>query len=74
MAIVSSQKRFNTWRGSLVSGNASTMLLKQLALETNSVFEDFLKNHTMNTFSLVTMDWYDISSTTNPVNMIIGLN
>jgi hypothetical protein len=57
-----------------LSGNASTMLLKQLALETNSAFEDFLKNHTMNTFNLVTMDWYDISSTTNPVNMIIGLN
>jgi hypothetical protein len=57
-----------------LSGNASTMLLKQLALETNSAFQDFLKNHTMNTFNLVTMDWYDISSTTNPVNMIIGLN
>jgi hypothetical protein len=57
-----------------LSGNPSTMLLKQLALETNSAFQDFLKNHTMNTFNLVTMDWYDISSTTNPVNMIIGLN
>lgn len=57
-----------------LSGNASTMLLQQLALETNSALQDFLKNHTRNTFNLVTMDWYDISSTTNPVNMIIGLN
>ena len=58
-----------------LSGNPPTMLLKELALETNSAFQDFLKNHTMNTFNLVTMDWYDISSTTkNLVNTIIGLN
>lgn len=57
-----------------ISGNASTMLLEQLALETNSALQDFLKNHETNTFNLVTFDWYDISSTTNPVNMIIELN
>jgi hypothetical protein len=57
-----------------LSGNASTTLIKRLALETNSALQDFLKNHTMNTFNLVTLDWYDISSTTNPVNMIIELN
>ena len=60
--------------GHHLSGNPPTMLLKQLAFEANSVFEDFLKNHTMHTFNLVTLDWYDISSTTNPVNLIIGLN
>ena len=60
--------------GHHLSGNSPTMLLKQLAFEANSVFEDFLKNHTMHTFNLVTLDWYDISSTTNPVNLIIGLN
>ena len=57
-----------------VSGNAPAILLKQLALETNSRLQDFPNNHTMNMFNLVTMDWYDTSLTTNPVNLIIGLN
>ncbi|CAF0792629.1 unnamed protein product [Adineta ricciae] len=57
-----------------LTGNTSKMLLKQLASETNSALPNFLKNHTMTTFNLVTLDWYHISSTTNPVDIIIELN
>jgi len=57
-----------------LGGNASTMLLKQLASETNSALQGFLTNHTTSTFNLITMDWYDISSTVNPIKLIVGLN
>ena len=57
-----------------LSGNSLTLSPKQLALETNSALQAFLANHTTGTFNLITMDWYHISSTVNPVGMIIGLN
>ena len=57
-----------------LSGNAPAVLLKQLALDTNSALQVFLANHTTDTFNLITLDWYHISSSVNPVDMIIGLN
>ncbi|CAF2798165.1 unnamed protein product [Rotaria sp. Silwood2] len=39
-----------------LNGNVPTMLLKQLALKTNSVLREFLTNHTTSIFNLITMD------------------
>jgi hypothetical protein len=57
-----------------LSGHAPMMLLEQLASKTNSALQKFLTNHTTGTFNLITMDWYDISSTVDPVHVIIELN
>jgi hypothetical protein len=57
-----------------LNGNAPTMLLKQLGSETNSVLQKFLTNYTTSIFNLITMDWYDVGSTVNPVDFIIRLN
>ena len=55
-------------------GNAPTMLLKQLGSETNSALQKLLTNHTTSIFNLVTMDWYNVGSTVNPIDIIIRLN